>query len=130
MGSSHQLASSPGHSKILSHSCGEKSVHHGCRIKSRSSLGTRLATNYALDEEVMKTLSRCLEKTFIETRQYRRRKLINVRLWYKTRGETGNSLVEVERGSYTAMYIYTLLFTQPQLQLIYQNLIWEQEHTR
>ena len=33
------LALSPGHSQILSHSCGENS---GCEIKSGSGLGTRL----------------------------------------------------------------------------------------
>ena len=37
------LASSPGHSQILSHSHGEKSGFlHGFEIKSRSGLGTRL----------------------------------------------------------------------------------------
>ena len=62
LGSSHQLASSSGHSQILSHSRGEKSVLHGCRIKSGSCLGTGLATNYAPDEEVMKILSHYQEK--------------------------------------------------------------------
>ena len=32
--------------------------------------------------------------------------------------------------SYTAMYTYNLQFTQPRPQLIYQNLIWEQEYIR
>ena len=34
--------SSPGHSQILSRSCGENSFLHGYKIKSRSGLGTRL----------------------------------------------------------------------------------------
>ena len=47
-------------------------------------------------------------------------------------GETDSQeiLVELETGSYTALYIYNLQFIQQRLQLIYQNLIWEQEHTR
>ena len=48
------------------------------------------------------------------------------------RGETDSQeiLVKLETGSYTAISIYNLQFTQPRLQLIYQNLIWEQERTR
>ena len=62
------LASSPGHSQILSCSRGEKSVFlHGCEIKSGSGLGTRLEqfffslckrsglSNYLLQEKVIST---------------------------------------------------------------------------
>ena len=42
----YELASFPGHSQILSHSCGEKSHFlHSCEIKSVSGLGTRLCKN-------------------------------------------------------------------------------------
>ena len=40
---------------------GEPIFLEGGDIKSGSGLGTRLATNYAPYEEVMKTLSHCLE---------------------------------------------------------------------
>ena len=118
---------------VLSCSHGEPIFLKGGEIKSGSGLGTRLATNYAPYEEVMKTLGHCLETSLhIETHQYKRRKLRSVRLLCKMRGETESQeiLVKLETGSYTAMYIYNLQFTQPRLQLIYQNLIWEQEHTR
>ena len=52
----------------LMHSHGENLVLHSCRIKSGSGLGMKLATNYAPDEEVMKTLSHCLE-TILHTIQ-------------------------------------------------------------
>ena len=46
-------------------------------------------------------------------------------------GETDSQEILLsETGSYTAISIYNLQFTQPRPQLIYQNLIWEQEHTR
>ena len=43
----------------LSHHPREKSILHGCRIKSGSGLGTILATNYANEE--MKTFRHCLK---------------------------------------------------------------------
>ena len=55
------------HSQILSHNHEVNSVLHSCMIKSGSGLGTKLATNYAPDEEVMKTLSHCLE-TILHTK--------------------------------------------------------------
>ena len=55
------LVSSQGHSQILSSSRGEPIFLEGSEIKSGSGLGTRLATNYAPYEEVMKTLSHWLE---------------------------------------------------------------------
>jgi len=55
------LVLSQGHSQILFCSRGEPIFLAGSDIKSGSGLGTRLATNYAPYEEVMKTLSHCLE---------------------------------------------------------------------
>ena len=49
------------HSQILSCSHGEPIFLKDGEIKSGSGLGMRLATNYAPYEEVMKTLSHCLE---------------------------------------------------------------------
>ena len=47
------IASSPGHSQILSRSHGEKSGFHSCEIKSGSGLGTRLAlSQYQISGEL------------------------------------------------------------------------------
>ena len=81
------LVWSQGHSQILSCSHGEPIFLEDGDIKSGSGLGTRLATNYTPYEELMKTLSHCLETCLHRTHQYRR-KLRSVRLLCKMCGET------------------------------------------
>ena len=111
-----QLASSPGLSQILFHSRGERSE----REDTIWEWPWDEASHQAPDEKVMKTLSQCLETSLHRkhTTSYRR-KLRSIRLLCKMRRKTDSQkmLVKLETSSYTAMYIYTLLFTQPRLQL-------------
>ena len=80
------------HSQILSCSHGEPIFLEGGEIKSGSSLGMRLATNYAPYEEVMKTLSHCLE-TSLHRKCTNQKKLRSVRLLCKIRGETDSQKI-------------------------------------
>ena len=79
--SSHQLVSPPGHSQILSYSCGEKSILHGCRIKSGSvwprDESSHLLCSWWRSEENTQPLFG--NKPSQKMHQYRR-KLRNVRL--------------------------------------------------
>ena len=107
------LVSSQGHSQILSCSHGEPIFLEGSEIKSGSALGMRLATNYAPYEEVMKTLSHCLE-----TSLHRKRTNTQEESWevsgycVKCVGKltVRKSSCRTWNSSYTAMYIYNLQF--------------------